>query len=304
MSRSLEYGVYLSNSPTRTHIVLSHVSATELRFHPIDLAFHLDMDNFVDLSTLGAQTIDMADGHVTVTWRMRIYTANMMTSERADVDHVVDLDPHRFVATVPAAVWQSLIHSDDDALCERVSKARNTPVSNDDDRYAYDATTSSHDGDIVRHHCQFRLDFTRGQVLQCQLSGAVDRGMARPQLQLLTLSERLDLCMEHRVHPARCFGAVKDIELSAAIPADLAAYQRSWQAILDLEAMEECLDDPVVIYDCNIKWQAAESGQEPTTGQLQLPTMFCKKCKIFQAWGGAETLGETLGFLCVRYKSK
>ena len=56
-----------------------------------------------------------------------------------------------------------------------------------------------------QHYAQLGLSLKMGAVLKVQLAAQLERGILRPYIQLVSVTPTLDVCVEHRRCPARCF---------------------------------------------------------------------------------------------------
>jgi len=58
---------------------------------------------------------------------------------------------------------------------------------------------------IVRHLVPFEATFTHGTVVAVQFGAECQNGYYQPVPRLLNLTSDLDLCIEHRTDPVKCF---------------------------------------------------------------------------------------------------
>jgi len=61
------------------------------------------------------------------------------------------------------------------------------------------------DEPIVRHLVPFGATFTRSMVVAVQFGAECQNGYYQPVPRLLNLTPDLDLCIEHRTDPVKCF---------------------------------------------------------------------------------------------------
>ena len=56
-----------------------------------------------------------------------------------------------------------------------------------------------------QHYAQLGLSLKMGAVLKIQLAAQLERGILRPNIQLISVTPTFDVCVEHRRCAGRCF---------------------------------------------------------------------------------------------------
>ncbi|MCK5919916.1 MAG: hypothetical protein KAG66_03185 [Methylococcales bacterium] len=191
-----------------------------------------------------------------------------------------------------------------------------------DGRFALDVSSEVRRSGLIQHFAEFSLSLHACMVVQVQVAAELTRGLLTPRLQLFSLTPTLDVCLEHRAHPAQCFAKLTALTAATSTTyVDEAAYQRRWLPILALEAAETAVASQAsaIIHMVSVVWRhrpvAGEAGGEElgVVGHLALSHTFCQERRILLS-GDCQSLRQDLGLfgleksapapadlLCVRY---
>lgn len=106
---------------------------------------------------------------------------------------------------------------------------------------------------------------------------AVDdvRGLMSPEIQLLKLAPGIDVCLEHRKRPDRCFAELASDHSSKPKYKSIAKYIQAWEPVLAMEAATQAItnEDVIILQNLTIKWEKA-GGK--TVGEFLLEKSFCR----------------------------
>ena len=190
-----------------------------------------------------------------------------------------------------------------------------------------DQTAVSKTKTIKHFNRRFMKHLKLGDVLKMQMSYSIDRGFLTPTIQLISVTNTIDFCVQHRVDPVKCFSvrATKLIKKPNDIYSDFDEYLNTWLPIMSMEAATTAIlepEDVAFIRNCRIAWSKEEACDpitkqysQVTFGKLILEKKYCderhlKFCednenelvsKIKSIPSGHPTFA--LSFLCVQYKN-
>ena len=99
------------------------------------------------------------------------------------------------------------------------------------------------------------MEMKKGMVLKVQMSARFFYGQLVPQVQLLNLTPTLDICVEHRSDPSRCFSGSKSTTVAKEAYDTEEDYKTTWQNVMSTASLEDATnEDSVVIHNVAIQW--------------------------------------------------
>lgn len=249
----------------------------------------------LDLASLGICELPsyVENGNVILKWRERVYDYAILQNQTTVGSNYGKLNPNRFVYKIPAFQWQRLLiairEQDENMRLQKLNSAVEIvrkQVSNPglDAGYIEDVTSEVHKLGNIRHLTEFSLQLAANQMLLVQLSArfGCDLPLIAPYVQLLSLTNNLDLCLQHSVHPQECFVSSFDaLEPCSMNFSDIESYQKSWMPILNLEAACKAVqcNDRIIVNNVPIEWQQ-DTVPSTAVGHLTLPLTFMKQRHI------------------------
>lgn len=125
------------------------------------------------------------------------------------------------------------------------------------------------------------LDLCAGDVLQVQLSPALQRGFLAPVLQLWTVAPGLSLCLEHADRPENCFSG-QELQPGQDRYHNLAEYLRVWQSFCTLETIIGAVfeNESITLQGVNIFWTQEQTAQKQMQGAFYLDAAFLLQYSI------------------------
>jgi hypothetical protein len=158
---------------------------------------------------------------------------------------------------------------------------------------------------IVEHHCEFEQIIQPCHVIQVQLATDIFKGLMVPRIQLISLTPKFGLCIEHKTDTLRCFANSTIKKASCPNYKDIVAYQKSWLPAMAIESAQSaiCNDENFLINNVHIQWKAQDG--DVFTGIFQFPLEFCKVRHL--KLSGDLIMGDcnmSYDFLCIRYAGK
>ncbi|XP_064617537.1 3'-5' exoribonuclease HELZ2-like [Liolophura sinensis] len=244
-------------------------------------------------------------------WRKRVYELDVQSTEKIEVlpQNTIKLDPDKFVSKVSAYDWQRLLCSTRKPISGKIDDGMQLSTSCSLpnvlesvgilDRFSVQDVTSEVGSNkkIIRHLRNVSTEIHNCAVLKAQMSASLDRGMLSPTLQLLSLTSRLDVCLEHCRDPASCFADVSSKPASKLRYNNEKAYKEAWLPVLSMESAVSSVDsqESLFLHNVDIKWHKAQGAKGlEVKGKFSLPVRFCKERQIKYSNSSAD-------YLCIRY---
>ena len=180
---------------------------------------------------------------------------------------------------------------------------------------------------IKHFNRRFTKNYKRGDALKMQMSYSTDRGFLVPNIQLISVTNTIDFCVQHRIDPVKCFSykANRPIKKTDDTYSNFDEYLSIWLPIMSMEAATTAIlepEDVAFIRNCKIEWSKEETCDPITKqysevifGKLKLDKKYCderhlKFCedsenslvsKMKETPRGHPTFA--LSYLCVQYKN-
>ena len=270
----------LGRQPMLVQAVVEQISpeALQLLFPTQPLLRAADGRLTVAQLNIAYPAVQNLDKTVTYKWLKHVYDLEPDPALLQDIPiPEISLNPNRLVIHVPALQWQKLLHSvqgtDSNQVIQHLISTQQTAINAAaDTRYVSDVLSevSQQGAGLSKHHVMAALSLQPSCLVRVQLTSGIRAGLPQPFIQLLSLTSRLDLCVEHGTRPARCFAPRKPAT-PAAPPGrtnypDISSYQAAWLPVLALEAAQASGPSlhAAVIHNVHIKWQAqGEYAQRP-----------------------------------------
>ena len=227
---------------------------------------------------------------VTFNWQQRIYDLqhrNAVRSAAREVQLLNGNDKYCFI--LPIDVWKSIIEKAQFCNVQEVDHTLKT-VHNEHIRPQM-IQTDSHkdmvvtaemfnnpDEDFREHFVRMSLGVRTGSLTQVQLTADDKSGMLQPTIQLFCLTPKLDICVEHRLEPLKCFSSEFAEPASQKSYQSVEKYQQAWLPVVSMEAANSAVEEGgASICGARIKWWKAD-GQ--IRGRIQLEKEYCKHRQV------------------------
>jgi len=171
---------------------------------------------------------------------------------------------------------------------------------------------------------RFSTEFKPCDLIGLQLSSQIANGFLSPSIQLVTISNSIDFCIEHKTDPLSCYKAyaTKPVKNPRLKYESLKEYLGIWLPLLYMETTQNSIsnsEENFVIRNCHVEWFKQEAchpiSQHYDTflfGELKLTrkkfikdfidvteNLFSKK---FNNKFGHPTF--VLAYACIQYKGK
>ena len=219
----------------------------------------------------------------------------MLTDDLPGENNVVDIPGEKWLQVLNAvksgdAVHLSMLikHLDQD-LCvtqrQRTDVQPKSALTSKDQRgkvYQHPhqgekASGTENDG----HFYDKSLLIKQYHVLHVQLMCHMINGLLSPDIQLLKLTSRVNLCLEHTKYPTDCFAMTARYQASKDRYDTIGDYISAWAPVLAMEAATEAVaeSDTFTIVRLGVQWEKPETGSK-TVGLVTLPLDYCNSRQL------------------------
>ncbi|MBN3321629.1 HELZ2 Helicase, partial [Atractosteus spatula] len=210
-------------------------------------------------------------------WRRRVYSTDT-TKTHLELKRLMQDCP--CTGHLPQGRWQDIIQALKKEDWKRVcSLLMNTKLDQSDNRHISKS-----------HFVKLPFSLKPGDTLQVQLTAEVKRGFYMPAVQLLNVSPKFEVCLEHARDPSTCFsGGAKNAAKN--FYDDSEDYMKIWRPLCEMESASTAVEDSdsIIIEDMEMDFKMDVKNIE---GTFFLP-LDCKK-----AWAIECDLRKC--FLCIR----
>ena len=120
-------------------------------------------------------------------------------------------------------------------------------------------------------------------VLHVQLMCHMINGLLSPDIQLLKLTSRVNLCLEHTKYPRDCFAMTARYQASRDRYGTIGEYISAWAPVLAMEAATEAVaeNDSFTIARLGVQWKKrSEEKGSKTVGLVTLPLDYCNSRQL------------------------
>ena len=306
----------LQEHPICSYAFVEKVSVwkVSLNLPPLSLTLSWPLDLRLNaLKVRKAPVIE--DNKLHLNWSQRLYELPPQQSTARRSDEPLQIDPDQHVVKVAGSSWQQMLRAtlqhDANALHTAIDTAQKVlPLAKT--KYAKDLTSEGKPVESKKQFCQYSLTLHQSSVLLVQMSVELHKGILRPCIQLLHLTPRTSICIEHNVNPVQCFAAVASHSAARDHYSSPQLYQRLWLPLLRAESAVAALADPssAVIRNVNIVWKEEDGSH---FGTFEISMLFCterqikfgkaEKCKRTEKCRSKEKWQASPGYLCVQYCS-
>jgi hypothetical protein len=245
--------------------------------------------------------------HTVLRWKKRIYdnsSSPIYTRNFVDKTEFTPLCNNKFTKEIELQSWNELkkyiFKGEENEIAGATSRMLDRSLSFGSTFGVNDVSSEMSEGKkIVQHHCHFNYTFKAANVCQVQLGASEGKGILEPEVKLINLSDRLDICVEHMTNPIKCFADVATQECKVKYR-DLQEYKDIWLPVLAMESATSSVTngDPIIIYNVEI---TLRQNNGLYFGSFELPKNFCEHRKIPFISDSKEEKDTTLDYFCIRF---
>ncbi|XP_061168135.1 helicase with zinc finger domain 2-like [Saccostrea echinata] len=243
---------------------------------------------------------------LTLSWQQRLYsTLGFSAGASNSIGGPVCLNPHQKVTYVSLKKWKklvdSLIRDDMNLLNKKIFEGNEDLPSVFECQGTHsDASSETKDGVIGKQYTEFKLTFSKAQVIPIQIGVERSKGMLMPSIQLLEITRNLKCCIQHMSDPVQCFSSyAKMHEGNRKMTSP--EYVSRWLNIFRMESVTNATKSlSIVINDLHVKFYTGKKYD----GSFVLLKHFCLQRDIDFRWhvenNSENTVSDQTDFLCIR----
>lgn len=293
------------------------LAKVSLNFPPLSFILPLSLD--VPLSALKVSRAPViGDGQLQLSWSQRLYELKPLQTTPRHSNDSLQIDPDQHLVKVTGSSWQRMLRAtllhDATELRSAISIAQQAvpTVLSAETKYAKELTSEGKPVESKKQFCQYSLSVHQSSVLFVQMSVELHKSSLRPCIQLLHLTPRTSICVEHSVKPVQCFAAVATQSAIKEHYSSPHLYQRLWLPLLHAESAVGALAESssAVVRNVNITWTKDDGCH---CGVFKISVHFCKERQIkfvrvtdankWKRTGNcmSKKCQASIGYLCVRY---
>lgn len=140
-------------------------------------------------------------------------------------------------------------------------------------------TDVNQEKDAEVHFVETSLRLKVADTANVHLAANNSSGLVSPELQLFNLAPGIDICIEHRKLPDRCFSMTATQKATQRNYSSIELYVDLWKPVLHMEAATVAVqgDDTIILKDLEVEWKSA--GRK-TVGIFQLCKQFTETRQI------------------------
>lgn len=237
----------------------------------------------IDLNLLQFSEEPVQDGEeqsIDIKWQKRVY--DLSESDKTPKQRsIAVLNPEQFILKMPSLKWQLLMKAVREENMEKLQSAVMSAQESIQDpssssSFAVEVSSERTKSGAFDHYAQFSRKFQPCTVLRIQVSAKLMKGIVTPHLQLLNLTPKLDICLEHRSDPVSCFANIRE---SIATNFDSEEeYVCAWKAVVSMETAKQtiCNGNSITIHNLQLKWQL-DSASKKYQAMFTIPVVFLKE---------------------------
>ena len=304
-SKVASFCLQLREHPICSYAFVEKLSKAKvsLNFPPLNFIFPWSLD--VPLSALKvSKAPDIVEDELHLSWSQRLYELKPLQTKCRHSNATLQIEPDQHVVKVAGSSWQWMLRATQRhdaaelrAAIDGAQRVLLTPSSAETE-YAEELTSEGKPVESKKQFCQYSMTLRQSSVLLVQLSAELYKGILRPCIQLLYLTPRTSICVEHNTKPVQCFAGVASQSAVREHYSSPQLYQRLWLPLLHAEAAVAALAEPnsAVIRNVHITWTKEDGCY---CGMFKISMLFCKERQI--KFGKAEKGQASAGYLCVQY---
>ncbi|XP_069739798.1 3'-5' exoribonuclease HELZ2 isoform X2 [Narcine bancroftii] len=134
------------------------------------------------------------------------------------------------------------------------------------------------------HYVTITLEVKNNDVLQLQLSKMQKDGFLMPAVQLINITPKFEICVEHTENPITCFSEYAS-KSPKNIYNDVKEYQEIWKPLCAMESASSAVaeNEVIVIYGVKIAWEKKTPRGQTLLGSFSIPKESCRNWQIESA---------------------
>lgn len=249
-SESLRF-INVTKSSSRDVTKLAVVEQFSPRQHEFIISFPLDRVSRVTIKYRNLKVVEQPeydDNSCTLNWKRREYSLSETIKPQ------LQTEMNKNVVLISVKLWSEIISAVKVEDWVKVSE------------YLQDVKEDTRKSVVISNACpsgqnhfkEWKIELKLEDVLQVQLGTEVINGATVPAVNLLTVSEFFEVCLEHARNPIRCFTTTDDTVCRPAKTEyrDCKEYQQIWGKLCQMDTAYNAVEEnnSVILQEVSIKW--------------------------------------------------
>ena len=210
---------------------------------------------------------------------------------------------HERKAKLDRRFYQAIVQEERDNSDDEDSGEEKDDTEDDDDSHDFDDEDDFQERDIVKleqedqqnkgsgrsdvnqeedaevHFVETSLHLKVADTVNVHLAANSSSGLASPEIQLFNLAPGIDICIEHRKDPDRCFSISATEKATRRNYRSIGLYVELWKPVLHMEAATVAIqgDDTIILKDLEVEWKSTD---RKTVGIFHLYKQFTETRQI------------------------
>lgn len=239
---------------------------------------------YTDLKLEDQPAYDIKDKCMTLKWKKRVYVFdNVKFSQELKR---MQKQKGGYCTEIPATKWKAIVEAVEN---ENWSKMKDLILGAKTNKleHTLKITLSGKGSDLVanpctleeQHYKSLKVQLKPGDILQLQITSEVKNGLLTPTVQLMSLNDNLDICIDHAHSPINSFSKFA-IHRTRASYLSTEEYIKVWKPLCEMESAESAVDegDSIIIEGLVVNFSKKPGGQ--LKGSFNLPFTHTKEWAI------------------------
>jgi hypothetical protein len=164
--------------------------------------------------------------------------------------------------------------------------------------------TSNSNGTVDKQ--RFCTELKPSDAVCVQLSAEITNGFLSPIIQLVTVSDSIDFCIEHKTRPLKCYKAhaTKPVKDPRHRYESMKDYLEIWLPLLHMETTQNSItncEENFVVRNCDVRWFTDEACH-PVSQHYE--TFLFGELKLSQSKFNMEFIDTTENLFSKKFKNK
>ena len=215
--KALQFSVELKSKPLMISCFIDEITDKGMSFCAPELKFVSKSNRELAFSHLnmGFKPEEITDGDqltIKARWNKRLYDFSGIPCLPANICHEsIQLNPYTGMIFLPAVDWAKILQCVVNALKSKDLQASRTGLKLSIQKSrclikrkgVEDVNTESDDPSKIQPSTSFTLPFTRGQIINIQMTAELQKGLLAPKPQLFNVTKSFKCCLLHTDDPVK-----------------------------------------------------------------------------------------------------
>ncbi|RXN20554.1 pro convertase subtilisin kexin type 6 isoform X1 [Labeo rohita] len=203
------------------------------------------------LKVVDQPSYNMEKNSMTLRWKRRVY------SFRESFNNLCPFKPMKNVTPVSRDLWKGLVSAVKQRDWVKIEQCLRDMKKEENEEK--ERNTSEDCSTEQRHYTELTMELKLGTVVQVQLGTELKDGFPVPVVQLLSVNQCFEICLEHTRNPIDCFSKTV---CNASKPESYEEYQKIWSQLCHIDTAYNALEEnnSVILEGVHITWSGDETN--------------------------------------------